>query len=133
MSKAAIGDFPRVSHSQPAPMLSGKEQRISGERQTDSALEATKTIQNMCKTTAGKTGFERHKVARRQKKKNKQGRGVQWKEGKEDVEFSEAFVVKHLRKLSITHRKHCNPLSIKHKATQHNSRANNKRQYRQQK
>lgn len=54
MSKAAIGDFPRVSHSQPASMLSGKERRISGERQTDSALEATKTIQNMCKTTAAK-------------------------------------------------------------------------------
>lgn len=69
MSKAAIGDFPRVSHSQPASILSGKERRISGERQTDSALEATKTIQNMCKTTAGKTGFERHKVARRQKKR----------------------------------------------------------------
>lgn len=132
MSKAAIGDFPRVSHSQPASRLSGKERRISGERQTDSALEATKTIQNMCKTTAAKQASKdtRWHVDR---KKNKQGRGVQWKEGKEDVEFSEAFVVKHLRKLSITHRKHCNPLSIKHKATQHNSRANNKRQYRQQK
>lgn len=57
-----MGDFPRVSQVQPASMLSGKNKGFQV-----NTTQATKTIQNMCKTTADKTGFERHKVVRRQK------------------------------------------------------------------